>query len=491
MKKQTTRREFLQVAGVTAGVTSAGFWLTAGQQRQARADVNSRIAFGGIGIGGKGDSDINNASKFCDIVAVCDSDRNRMKHAMERFPNAKGFTDYREMFETLGDKLDAVNVSTADHTHAPASLMAMRLKKHCYTQKPLTRTIYEARLMGKVAKENGVCTQMGNQGSSEKSLRIAAAQLRAGVLGDVLEMHVWTDRPVGWWPQGLDPNRCKTLAEFSEKMKKEQSPEEAEKLTKQMADGIQNDLKNNIDWDAWIGPAKFREYFPSVYTPFVWRGWWDFGTGALGDIACHALNMPMKGLDLSAPSEVVAVTSGHDFDIFPTWSVIDYTYLKNSWRPGFKFTWYDGGKMPSVEMLQKYGINPDNKGGSIIIGTKGAMIGTHLVGCEEIKNLDIEFAPEHSEHNDTDSRNMHELCVAITEGKPERCFSNFPNQAGPLTEAMLLGNLAVWTAYEPEKRGETIRWDAANMKVTNLADIKTPGTADLVKPVYRDGYRLD
>ncbi len=485
MTLQTTRRDFLKVAGATG----VGFWLTAGQQRQVRASANSRIAFGGIGIGGKGESDINNAAKFCDVVALCDTDRNRLKFTMERFPNAKGFTDYREMFDTLGDKLDAVNVSTADHTHAPASLMAMRMKKHCYTQKPLTRTIYEARLMGKVARETGVCTQMGNQGSSERSLRIAAAQIRAGVLGDVLEMHVWTDRPI--WPQGIDPNRCTTLAQFSEKMKKEKSPEEAEKLIKQMADGIQNDLKNNIDWESWIGPVKYREYFPSVYTPFVWRGWWDFGTGALGDIACHSLNMPMKGLDLSAPTEVVATTSGHDFDIFPSWSVIDYTYQANTWRPGFKFVWYDGGKRPGPEILEKYGFKPDAMGGSLIIGTKGAMVGTSLVGCEAIKDLDIEFAPEHKEHNDTDSRNMYELCVAIQEGKPERCFSNFPDQAGPLTEAMLLGNLAVWTAYEPEKQGETIKWDAANMNVTNLAEIKTPKTADLVKPVYRDGYKLD
>ncbi|MCL2305894.1 MAG: Gfo/Idh/MocA family oxidoreductase [Planctomycetaceae bacterium] len=485
MQNQATRREFLKVAGVTG----AGFWHTAGQQRQARADANSRIAFGGIGIGGKGHGDINNAAKFCDVVALCDTDRKRLKNAQERFPNAKSFTDYREMLDSLGDKLDAVNVSTADHTHACASLMAMRLKKHCYTQKPLTRTIYEARLMSKVARETGVCTQMGNQGSSDRALRTAAAQLRAGALGEVLEMHVWTDRPI--WPQGIDPNRVKTIQEFSEKIKKEQSPEEAEKLITEKTGGIVNDLENNIDWESWIGPAKFREYFPGVYTPFVWRGWWDFGTGALGDIACHSLNMPMKGLDLSAPSEVVATTSGHDFDIFPSWSVIDYTYPANSWRPGFKFTWYDGGKRPAPELLEKYEIALDAKGGSIIIGTKGAMVGNGLVGCERIKDLDVEFAPEHPEHNDNDSRNMYEFCVAIQEGKPERCFSNFPNQAGPLTEAMLLGNLAVWTAYEPEKQGETIKWDAAGMKVTNLADIKTPNTADLIKPVYRDGYRLD
>ena len=274
-------------------------------------------------------------------------------------------------------------------------------------------------------------------------------------------------------------------------MKKEQPAEEAEKLIRQMSEGIQNDLKNNVDWESWIGPGKFREYYPGIYTPFVWRGWWDFGSGALGDQTNHALNMHMKGLDLSNPTEVVATTSGHDFDIFPSWSEVEYTFPANTWRPGFKLTWYDGGKRPAPELLQKYGFPLDATGGSIIIGTKGAMVGHGLVGCETIKGLEIEYAPEHPEHNDIDSRNMYELCVAIAEGKPERCFSNFPNQAGPLASAALVGNIAVWAAHEPEKRGETIQWDAANLKITNLADIKTPGTADLIKPVYRDGYRLD
>jgi len=293
------------------------------------------------------------------------------------------------------------------------------------------------------------------------------------------------------WPQGHDPNRVKTLTEYSEKMKKEHSPEEVESLTRQMDARIQAELKDLHDWKSWVGPGKFRDYYPDTYTPFRWRGWWDFGSGALGDQTNHALNMPMKGLDLSTPTEVVATTSGHDFDIFPSWSVVKYTFPANSWRPGFKLFWYDGGKRPEPELLQKYGLPLDAAGGSIIIGTKGAMVGHSLVECEPVKDLEIEFAPEHPEHNDIDSRNMYELCVAIQEGKPERCFSNFPNQAGPMCEGALVGNLAVWAASEPEKQGETIKWDAANMKITNLTDIKTPGTADLVKPVYRDGYRLD
>ncbi len=486
MKIPTTRRDFLK----TAGLTGAGFWLTAGQRTIARASANERIAFGGIGVDGKGRSDVENAAMFGEIRAVCDADRNRLKSALERYPGAKGFTDYRELLDTMGETIDAVTISTPDHVHGPASLAAMRLKKHCYTQKPLTRTIYEARLLGKIAKENGLCTQMGNQGSSERELRDAAAQIRAGALGTVEEIHVWTDRPVKWWPQGLDPNRCKTLAEFSERITKEK-PDEAQALVQEMTNRIAVDLEKNIDWESWIGPAPFREYYPGLYHPFVWRGWWDFGTGALGDIACHSLNMPMKALDLSTPSEVVATTSGHDFDIFPSWSIIEYTYKANDQRPGFKFVWYDGGKMPDDAVLEKYGFNGRPGGGSLIIGTKGAIRGNTLIGCEPVKNLEVQYAPEHSGNNTTDNRHLYEFCTAIREGNPDRCFSNFPKQAGPLTEAMLLGNLAVWTAHEPEKRGETICWDAPNMQVTNLDAIKTPRTADLIKPTYRQGYRLD
>ncbi|MGL6193804.1 MAG: Gfo/Idh/MocA family oxidoreductase, partial [Thermoguttaceae bacterium] len=413
----------------------------------------------------------------------------RVKNSSERFKGVPAFTDYREMFDKMGDKIDACTISTPDHTHACITLEAMRRKKHCYTQKPLTRTIYEARLLGNVAKEMGVCTQMGNQGSSEPSLRKAAAQLRAGALGDVQEVHIWTDRPI--WPQGLNPKPTSSLTDFAEKTRKEHSPEETEALVKQMAEGIKKDLANNIDWESWIGPAKFREYFPGSYHSFVWRGWWDFGTGALGDIACHSVNMPMKGLGLGAPSRVQATTSGHDFDIFPSWSVIEYEYPANDWRPALKFVWYDGGKMPGDDILAKCDINGRPTGGSLIIGSKGVMNGTSLIGCEPIKNVEVQYAPEHSEHNDTDSRNMYEFCVAIQEGKPERCFSNFPNQAGPLTEAMLLGNLAVWTAFLPERQGEPIHWDAEKMAVTNLDSIRTPGTADLIKPAYRKGFRLD
>lgn len=471
----STRRNFLK----QTAVTGTGFWLLGGMTPKTRAEAaNDRVAFAGIGIGGKGGGDIANAAKFCDIVAICDVDRKRLQAAEKKYPNARTFTDYREMLTAMGDKIDAMNISTADHTHAAAALMAMRMKKHCYVQKPLTRTIYEARLCGKVAKEMGVCTQMGNQGSAEDTLRRGAARLKAKADGVVKEIHVWTNRPI--WPQG--PGIAQTLASYKAQLQADGTPD-SDKKYEEMAKRITTDLKDTIDWECWIGPAPYREYFPVIYHPFKWRGFWDFGTGALGDIACHSLNKHMAGLDLGAPKSVVATTSGHDFNAFPAWSVIEYDYPSTPQRAGFKFVWYDGGKKPPQELLEKHRNNPNSESGELIIYEDGTK--------QEVSVPEVRLAPTHPEHPDGDSRNMYELICAIKENNPALCFSNFPKQAGPLTEAMLLGNLAVWTANEPEKRGEVIEWNAEKMEVTNLSSIQTPKTADLIKPTYRSGYVLD
>jgi predicted dehydrogenase len=399
--------------------------------------------------------------------------------------------------------IDAATVSTADHMHAPQALMAMRMKKHVYVQKPLARTMYECRLMAKVAKEMGVCTQMGNQGSANNGLRREAAEMKAGVYGDIKEIHMWTDRPNNWWRQG--PEIIRTLKGYEEKVRRE-NPNEADQLIAAMKNKTAEVL-NNFEWDTWLGVAKPREFFPGedggvpIYHAMGWRGWWDFGTGALGDIACHALNKHMKALDLSAPISVVARTSGHDFDAFPVSSEIVFEYPDTPVRKGFKFVWYDGGQHPNREFLNEHQFQyPDEMpiSGEIIIGTEGVRGHGRVVRKEGVKVPDVQYAPKYPdadgnipEQQDDDPRNMFELITAIKENKPELCFSNFPNQAGPLTEAMLLGNLAVWTASKPNEWGEKVFWDSANMRITNLADLKTPGVADLIKPVYRKGYALD
>jgi len=496
MKSKISRRGFLK--GTT--LASVGFWVAAGTSPQARASANERLAFAGIGIGGKGDSDLANAARFADVVAICDTDKGRLAHYAQRYPNAKQYTDFRKLLEEQEKTIDAATISTADHMHAPAALMAMRMKKHVYVQKPLARTMYECRLMGKVAKETGVCTQMGNQGSASDRLRLEAAEMKAGVYGDIKEIHVWTDRPVGWWPQG--PETIRTMKAYEEKVRKER-PNEAEQLIAEMKKRTEDQL-NNIDWDLWLGVAKPREFFPgeerSIYHPFGWRGWWDFGTGALGDIACHSLNKYMKALDLSAPISVVARTTGHDFDIFPVSSEIVFEYPDTPTRKGFKFVWYDGDWSPSREFVNEHGFRyPETMptSGEIIIGSEGVRGQGRNTRNRNVTVPEVEYAPKYPDADgnptgtDDDPRNMFELITAIKENKPELCFSNFPSQAGPLTEAMLLGNLAVWTASKPNEWGEKVLWDAPNMRITNLADLKTPGVADLIKPIYREGYVLD
>ncbi|MGL4942156.1 MAG: Gfo/Idh/MocA family protein [Thermoguttaceae bacterium] len=481
-----SRRTFVKAATLA----SVGYWAAAGATPRVSASPNERLAFAAIGLGGKGDSDTANAARFADIVAICDIDKGRLAHYSQRYPKAKTYTDFRKLLEENEKTIDATTVSTADHTHAPAALMAMRMKKHVYVQKPLARTIYESRLMGKVAKEMGVCTQMGNQGSASDGLRRHAAEMKAGAYGDIEEIHVWTNRPI--WPQG--PELVRTLAGYEASLTDNVAPQVAEKRKQ-----IERDLAN-IDWDLWIGPAKPREYYPGLYHSFAWRGWWDFGTGALGDIACHSLNAYMAALDLSAPTSVVAKTSGHDFDVFPKSSMIEFEYPATESRKGFKFVWYDGGWTPERSFLEERGFQVVDKmpeGGDVIIGSEGC----RGLGRIEKKNVDVSevrYAPLYPQGDynaltgrEDDPRNMFELVTAIKENNPELCFSNFPKQAGPLTEAMLLGNLAVWTASKPNEFGEKVYWDASKMAITNLADLKTPGVADLIKPVYRSGYVLD
>lgn len=429
MSPTTSRRRFLK----TASVTTAGFWVAGGVSAQEKESANERLAMASIGVEGKGHSDSNDAAKHGDMVAICEVDKNRLAGALKRFPKAKGYTDYRKMLEEMGGSIDAVTVTTPDHMHAPASLMAMRMGIHCFCQKPLTRTIYEARLVGKVARENKLATQMGNQGTASDGLRRSAHWLKNGAIGTVKELHIWTDRAKGWWPQGIE----------------RPAPSE---------------VPAHLPWDLWLGVAPNRPY-AAGYHPFKWRGWWDFGTGALGDIACHVVSMPFMGLDLRNPISAVAETSGHNNDSFPEWSIITFEFAANDQRPAVKLVWYDGGKLPAKELLG--GREPSPRGGSLAIGDKGILLNGRLLDGAEPVEVNFPRSPGHFE----------EWIHAIRTG--EQAMSNFPDYAGPLTEAMLVGNLAVWA-------GEKIEWDAANMKVKNV-----DGLEPLIKPTYPKGYVLD
>jgi predicted dehydrogenase len=464
MGYRTNRRKFLQ----TTTAVGLGYWAAGGVSPRPSRSALETINFASIGVGGKGTSDSDDAGRSGNMVAICDIDERNLNRAAQKWPDAKKYFDFRKMFEELGDRIDAVTVSTPDHTHAVASLQAMRMGMACFTQKPLTKSIWEARQMAEVAKETGVATQMGNQGTSETILRTSAALIKAGAIGTVKEVHVWTNRPV--WPQGLS------------------RPTD------------QPEVPPEIHWDEFLGPAPYRPYHPA-YHPFKWRGWWDFGTGALGDMACHTLNMAYMALNLRDPISIVAETSGHNEETFPGWSVITFEYPELNGRAPVKMVWYDGGKKPPRELLPPRAKFRDANGnpliannqeyadvvntGALVIGDRGSLLspgdygGHRFTGIwydqddyvlqSDIKEpaVQVKVSPGH----------FREWVDAIKGGEP--AVSNFADYSGGLTETVLLGNLAVWAD------GKKIEWDAENTTAKNA-----PEVAHIIKPEFREGWSL-
>lgn len=439
----TNRRDFIKG---TAAV-GAGFFVTAGVAPRVRAQsANEEIRFACVAIGGKGRSDSEDANRRGKVVAICDVDERTIKKESGRFPKSvKIYRDFRKMLEENEKSIDAVTVSTPDHCHAVAAATALNMEKACFCQKPLTRAIYEARRLGEIAKEKNLVTQMGNQGTAGSGLREAAALLKKNVLGTPKEVHVWSNRPI--WAQG--------------------GPRPAEK-----------EPPKELDWDLWLGPAPKRPYGDG-YHPFSWRGWWDFGSGALGDMACHTVNMPFMGLDLFNPTSVEATSSGNNKDSYPKWSSIKFEFPANDWRPALKFTWSDGGQKPPPEILQGSG-QPMKGSGCVIIGEKASMYSPDDYGGRyfiypEVEKPAVEF-PRSPGHFD-------EFTNAIKDSSAPQPMSNFANYSSRLTETILLGNLSVWA-------NERVEWDAKNLKVTNISGDLAKELELLIRPKYRDGYSL-
>ncbi|PYI87408.1 MAG: oxidoreductase, partial [Verrucomicrobia bacterium] len=381
-----------------------------------------------IGAGGKGDVDVAGCDSE-NIVALCDVDVNRAADTFKKHPSAKRYKDFRVMLEKE-KSIDAVTVSTPDHMHFPASMMAIKLRKHVYCQKPLTHTIAEARKLTEAARRYKVATQMGNQGHSDRWLRRNVELVQGGVIGQVREAHCWTDRPI--WPQGINrPTDTVTVPD-------------------------------TLNWDLWLGVAPWRPYSPA-YVPFKWRGFWDFGTGALGDMGCHVYDMPFWALKLGAPTSVVAQQEGMTEESPPKWSIITYEFpaREGSGRSlvPAKFVWYDGGKKPSAD-LAKGKTLPTN--GVILVGDKDTLYVPSYWGKGEFlsgaKYDDFKSVPETLPKADHFDRCHYEEWIAACKGGPKP-NSNFDN-SGPLTEMVLLGNVAL----RAEKK---IEWDAKRLKVTN------------------------
>lgn len=444
MLKNTNRRDFM----ATTASLGAAVWVGNNLVRAEDKSPNAKVRYACIGVGGKGGSDSADAASHGEIVAICDIDDRTLEKKSKQpgFENAQKFSDYREMFEKLGDKIDAVTVSTPDHMHAPASAQAMKMGKACFTQKPLTHTVWEARRLQEIANETKVPTQMGNQGTASDGHRKGAALLRGGHLGRVKEVHVFTNRPI--WPQGGDRPKPSELPPF-------------------------------VHWEEWLGSAPERPY-AAGYHPFAWRGYWDFGTGALGDMACHIFNLPFDGLNLRNPKTIQANCTGHNHDSYPQASTIAFEFAHPTGQgDDLAVYWYDGGRLPDEKLLngQKF----RSKGGVIVVGENLTFYSANDYGHDwSLIDKDGKNAPDPEVEFEKSPGHFTEFHQAIT-GERKHAASNFANYAGPLTETILLGNLAVWDAAKGE--GRKIIWDAEKMVATNAPEVQK-----IVNKEYRGGY---
>jgi predicted dehydrogenase len=499
MPHRHSRRNFLKTTAA-----GAGFFALAGLTPGISRAANEQLRIAGIGVSGKGFSDITQAGEFGDVVAICDIDENHLNGTLDllrhpekektdlprkRTHDPKTYTDYRKMLEEMGKTIDAVTVSTPDHTHAPASLMAMRLGKHVYCQKPLTHTVSEARLMRETAQKMKVCTQMGNQGTAADGLRRAVEILRSGVIGPVKEVHVWTNRPI--WPQGPDAilrvagARAAALAALHGKSVEFKSPT----------------APKHVHWDEFLGTAPERPY-DSIYHPFSWRGWWDYGTGALGDMACHTANMAFMALKLGYPTSIVA-EKVHDLnpETGPTGARIVFQFPEREGLAPVKFTWYEGIDNNRLKYLPKselfHGKTPTGSG-SLLVGEKGILyspddygasyefLGKDAKDIQAAANKVTESLPRRQnkpkgkeKDPGTDYWMKAEWIEAIRNGKPEIALSNF-DYAALLTETILLGNVAIRSG-----EGQKLEWDGPNMKVTNK-----PEAERFIRTEYRKGWEV-
>jgi predicted dehydrogenase len=444
MPQKSSRRRFL---GQSAAITT-GFWLGAGSTGRASQSPNEKLNIAFIAAGGRANANIQAIKALQqNIVAFSDVDDNRAKKSYDANPNVPRFKDFRKMLDEVKG-IDAVVVSTPDHMHAPASMDAMNRGKHVYCEKPLTHSMYEAKLLRETAAKNKVATQMGNLGTGYSGFRTGVETIRSGVIGPVHTVHVWTDRPGKYWKQGLDTPTAHETA------------------------------PPTLDWDLWLGPVAARPYH-KVFCPHDWRGWFDFGCGSLGDMGCHTANLPFMGLQLGTPTTISAETSEPKPDCFPAWSIITYEFPARGDQPPVKFVWYDGGKTAPVDLMPGKKLV---KSGCLLIGEKGNLFSpddygvTHKLFPEE-KFTDVK-PPERSlprQEGPAQLAHYREWIQAIKTGS--KTLTNF-DYATRLTEVCLLGNLAVRT-------GKKINWDAAAMKAAGC-----PEADKYIHPEFRSGWSI-
>lgn len=445
-----SRRSFIRnTATAAAGVTILPSTVIAGLGHNAPSD---KLNIAGVGIGGRGGAVIKSI-KDQNVVALCDVDWKYSKPMFEKYPDAMKYYDWRVMFDDMADQIDAVVVGTPDHSHAIVSINAMKMGKHIYCEKPLTHSVWESRQMTKIANEYNVATQMGNQGNSGEGIRQICEWIWNGDIGDVVEAHAWTNRPI--WPQGL------------------------ERPTDKMR------TPRTLKWDLFIGPAPYRPY-NSIYTPWNWRGWWDFGTGALGDMACHIMDPIFMALKLKYPTKVQGTSTQLNTESAPHAEMVEYTFprrdnLPKVAMPELNVTWWDGGLLPPrPEELPDGQIMGDDGGGCLFIGTKGKiMCGTYgrkpfLLPLE--MNETTPTPPQTMRRIDDHIMDWVRACKENPESRVQTS-SNF-NYSGPMNEMVVMGVVAV--RLQDLKR--ELLWDGEAMEFTNI------GPDDEIRVVTSDKF---
>ena len=464
---QASRRNFIK----NSSLVSAGFFIVPrhvlGRGFIAPSD---KLNIAGIGVGGKGESDLASFAKSpnANIVALCDVDDRQAIKSRASFPKAKYYKDFRQMLEKERKNIDAVSVSTPDHTHAVAAIAAMQLGKHVYVQKPLTHDIYEARMLTRAAKKYKVVTQMGNQGSSGNGVRKMMEWYQAGLIGEATNINCWTNRPI--WPQG-----------FGKPVGKDEIPAE-------------------LDWNLWLGPNQWEEYHKE-FVPFNWRGYFSFGTGALGDMGCHIIDPAFKTVGLGYPSEVECSivnlyekmwSASYHPDSFPAASTLKLKFPGKDGKKDVTLHWMDGGIMPArpdeLSPEQKMG---DNGGGAIIEGTKGKMMcstyGNNPLLLPTSRNQEVNLPQTIARVPKGHYIQWVDACIA---GYGKKELSSSFDYAGPLTETILMGNLALSAWNIKNDKGafigrKKLLWDAENMKITNFDEAN-----QFVKREYKNNYSL-
>ncbi|MBI4661700.1 MAG: Gfo/Idh/MocA family oxidoreductase [Verrucomicrobia bacterium] len=453
MKKPTihiSRRNFLR------GATLSAFGFTVLPSRVlglgGQTPPSEKLNIAGIGIGGQGASDLNQLAGE-NIVALCDVDWARGAGMFKKFPNAKKYKDFRKMLEEQKD-IDAVVVATPDHVHAIASLTAIKLGKHVYCEKPLTHSVWEARKVAEAAREHKVATQMGNQGQASEQTRRLSEMVSDGAIGPVREAHIWTDRPSNglfneYWPQGVG--------------RPADSPP----------------VPSTLDWDLWIGPAPYRPYHPA-YVPFKWRGWWDFGTGALGDIGCHSFDPVFRALKLGYPTSVEACSTRVNEETFPLASVVTYHFPARGDMPPVKLTWSDGGtRPPRPEELEDGRVMGAT--GALLIGDRGKILSSQR-GYSIIPEARMKEYGEPPRKLARSPGHHREWIEACKGGQP--AGSNF-DWAGPLAEVVLLGNVALRVHLREELTKRKLLWDGPGLQIANLSQANK-----YLRREYREGWSV-